>query len=237
MGAIIGLTSGIFYSDPLVSGFSCGLSVGISVGLSYVLLLGLFRGIASEVLSKEQRVVPNQGMAHSLRNSLLLGFTGGSVCMGIYALDLLLYQGMRVTLFSLSQALAVPGHPWSVLVALSYAIQQGWGSALFTAQSIWWTAPIVGAAAGLLVGLIGGGLVWIQHWLLRFLLWKSGVITWNYVRFLDYAAEHILLRKVGGSYIFIHQLLLDYFTQQTTATPPSDAEQIEKIYAVGQRAV
>jgi transcriptional regulator with XRE-family HTH domain/energy-coupling factor transporter ATP-binding protein EcfA2 len=237
IGAVIGLTSGIFYSDPLVSGFSCGLSVGISVGLSYVLLLGLFRGVSSEALSKEQRVVPNQGMTHSLRNSILLGFIGGSICMGVYALDLLLYQGMRVTLFSLPQALAASAHPWSVLLALSYAIQQGWSSALFTAQSIWWTAPIVGAAAGLLIGLIGGGLAWIQHWLLRFLLWKSGVIPWNYAHFLDYAAEHILLRKVGGSYIFIHQLLLDYFTQQAITTPPGEAEQIEKIYAVRQRAV
>jgi hypothetical protein len=30
-------------------------------------------------------------------------------------------------------------------------------------------------------------------------------------RFLDYAAERILLRKVGGGYIFVHRLLLEYF--------------------------
>ena len=36
-------------------------------------------------------------------------------------------------------------------------------------------------------------------------------MPWNYPRFLDYAAERILLRKVGGGYIFTHRLLLEYF--------------------------
>jgi hypothetical protein len=33
----------------------------------------------------------------------------------------------------------------------------------------------------------------------------------RFVRFLDYAAERIFLRKVGGGYIFVHRLLLEYF--------------------------
>jgi hypothetical protein len=45
-------------------------------------------------------------------------------------------------------------------------------------------------------------------------------IPWRYSRFLDYAAERILLRKVGGGYIFVHRLLLEYFASlDTTATP------------------
>jgi hypothetical protein len=28
---------------------------------------------------------------------------------------------------------------------------------------------------------------------------------------LDYAAERIFLRKVGGGYIFIHRMLMEYF--------------------------
>jgi hypothetical protein len=31
------------------------------------------------------------------------------------------------------------------------------------------------------------------------------------VPFLDYTADRIFLRKVGGGYIFIHRMLLDYF--------------------------
>ena len=35
----------------------------------------------------------------------------------------------------------------------------------------------------------------------------------EYAQFLDYATERIFLRKVGGGYIFIHQLLQDCFTE------------------------
>jgi hypothetical protein len=52
------------------------------------------------------------------------------------------------------------------------------------------------------------------------LLWFTKRIPRNYPRFLDYGAEHILLRKVGGGYIFVHRLLLEYFASlETTATP------------------
>ncbi len=36
-------------------------------------------------------------------------------------------------------------------------------------------------------------------------------MPWRYARFLDYAAERLFLRKVGGGYIFVHRLLLEYF--------------------------
>jgi hypothetical protein len=47
------------------------------------------------------------------------------------------------------------------------------------------------------------------------------------VSFLDYAAERMFLRKVGGGYIFVHRLLQDYFAaleddprSKPTAGPP-----------------
>ncbi len=36
-----------------------------------------------------------------------------------------------------------------------------------------------------------------------------------YARFLDYCHERILLRKVGGGYIFVHRLLQEYFARST----------------------
>jgi hypothetical protein len=51
----------------------------------------------------------------------------------------------------------------------------------------------------------------IKHFLLRLLLWANGDMPWNYARFLDYTAERVLLRKVGGGYIFMHRLLQTYF--------------------------
>lgn len=64
------------------------------------------------------------------------------------------------------------------------------------------------------IGLIdGGGKICIQHFTLRLILYFNGYIPWNYARFLDYATEHIFLRKFGGGYIFIHRLLLEHFAQ------------------------
>jgi len=36
------------------------------------------------------------------------------------------------------------------------------------------------------------------------------------VSFLDYAAERIFLRKVGGGYVFVHRMLMDYFVTLET---------------------
>jgi hypothetical protein len=39
-------------------------------------------------------------------------------------------------------------------------------------------------------------------------------VPWNYARFLDYCAERILLRKLGGEYVFVHRLMLEYFASR-----------------------
>ncbi|MBV6622413.1 MAG: NACHT domain-containing protein [Rivularia sp. (in: Bacteria)] len=72
----------------------------------------------------------------------------------------------------------------------------------------------IGLAVGFLAALVGGqfsGLVLIKHSALRFILWVNGYIPFNCARFLDYAAERILLQKSGGGYIFYHRSLLEYF--------------------------
>ncbi len=77
----------------------------------------------------------------------------------------------------------------------------------------------IGLAVGLVAGLAGGqgsvlaGLVLIQHFTLRVILWLQGYTPWNYARFLDYAAERIFLRKVGGGYIFVHRMLQEHFAK------------------------
>jgi hypothetical protein len=75
--------------------------------------------------------------------------------------------------------------------------------------------PIVGLIGGLIVGLIvglnRGGSAVIKHYVLRLTLWRNGHMPVKFVRFLDHCARLILLKKVGGGYIFIHRMLLDYF--------------------------
>lgn len=51
----------------------------------------------------------------------------------------------------------------------------------------------------------------------------------RYAAFLDYAADCLFLRKVGGGYMFIHRMLLDYFAslgnagegEKPSASPPA----------------
>jgi transcriptional regulator with XRE-family HTH domain/DNA polymerase III delta prime subunit len=70
---------------------------------------------------------------------------------------------------------------------------------------------IYGLLFGILIGLRNGGFACIQHVILRFFLWRAQCISLNYPHFLDYASKRVLLRKVGGGYIFVHRLLLEYF--------------------------
>lgn len=62
-------------------------------------------------------------------------------------------------------------------------------------------------------GLAYGGLAALQQRQLSKLLAKHRLAPNDYVHFLNYAAERSLLRKVGGGYMFVHLLLLDYFRE------------------------
>ena len=46
---------------------------------------------------------------------------------------------------------------------------------------------------------------WMQDYLSR------GSTPLNFIKFLDHCAKLIILKKVGGGYILIHRMLLDYF--------------------------
>jgi hypothetical protein len=70
-----------------------------------------------------------------------------------------------------------------------------------------------------------GGLAWWRHWVLRFLLWRSGTLPWRVVPLLDEAAQRILLRKVGGGYRFIHDLFRDYLATLDPAELSGSAAQ------------
>lgn len=69
----------------------------------------------------------------------------------------------------------------------------------------------VGIGVGVFAALFYGAETYLKHFLLRFILYRQGHIPRDYSAFLDYAAERILLRKVGGGYIFVHRTLLEYF--------------------------
>jgi hypothetical protein len=73
----------------------------------------------------------------------------------------------------------------------------------------------VGLSFGLIVALNRGGSTVIKHYALRLILWLNGSTPFKFVKFLDQCASLILLKKVGGGYMFIHRMLLDYFADLT----------------------
>jgi TIR domain/NACHT domain len=143
----------------------------------------LIRGLSSNLVDKRALIRPNQGIYNSARNSLFVGFVGGS------------FFGLGV----------------GPLIGLAFALLMG-SHVLLVASTIGlFVALVAGLTTGLSIGLANGGAACIQYIVLRVFLWLAGYAPLGYVRFLDYAAERILLRKVGGGYIFAHRLLLDYF--------------------------
>jgi hypothetical protein len=69
----------------------------------------------------------------------------------------------------------------------------------------------VGLVGGLVIGLLYGGATVLQHYTLRWLLYRNGSLPLRLAPFLDSCAERIFLRKVGGGYIFVHRLLMEHF--------------------------
>ena len=61
--------------------------------------------------------------------------------------------------------------------------------------------------------MLGGADVPIKHFVLRVLLSTSERIPWRLRPFLDSCAAQLLLRRVGGGYIFVHRYLLEHFAQ------------------------
>jgi hypothetical protein len=116
----------------------------------------------------------------------------------------------------------------SVRTALVLGLGSGLGIGLFTGLLVGllvglFTGPLIGLLVGLLVGLgsglsfglfvalRNGGFAVLQHYTLRWLLYRNGSFPLRLVPFLDYCADRIFLRKVGGGYIFVHRLLMEHF--------------------------
>jgi hypothetical protein len=101
---------------------------------------------------------------------------------------------------------------WFVLGVSAFSLVGGLVGVLVNGGSdLFFGLLFVGLLIGLIVGLAYGGYACLSHLALRIVLWRSGAIPWDYAAFLDYCAQRIFLRKVGGGYIFVHRLLLEYF--------------------------
>lgn len=72
---------------------------------------------------------------------------------------------------------------------------------------------LAGVFLGLSFGLFRGAEACIQHFILRLLLYLNASAPWNYAKFLDFASHRLLMKKVGGGYVFFHRMLLEHFAR------------------------
>ena len=164
--------------------------------LTFILIGGLigvmFGGLNSSIL--ETKTVPGQGIRLSLRNA----GRAWIVFTLMFALVFALISGVTSGLATVIQEGETP------LNGLAKGLLFGVG--FFFVKGL-----LFGMTEGLLAALWYGGLDLIQHYTLRFILWRNGRIPRNLTDFLGYASDRIFLRKVGGGYIFAHRLLMEHF--------------------------
>ncbi|QPC84407.1 protein kinase [Phototrophicus methaneseepsis] len=108
-----------------------------------------------------------------------------------------------------------------LFVAVSFGVILLVATVPVSSWTFGWMQVIVTALPfGAIGALIYGGYTVIQHMTLRRLLWQTGKVPRNYTHFLNYATRLILLRKVGGGYIFVHRYLLEYFATKSDLDTP-----------------
>jgi hypothetical protein len=101
------------------------------------------------------------------------------------------------------------------------AIGSSWnlGSLLNNDFSTEFYIVIEGLLGGAIVGFYYAGLDIAEHYVLRLILLIRRETPLRYVNFLDYVARLTFLRKVGGGYIFLHPLMVDYFATHPRPEP------------------
>lgn len=158
-------------------------------GWTFLAIIGFLVGCLTSFQTGvvETKRKPNQGIHLTARNALIVAlFIAGLVFITIFV------SFVPVSIFSdgmeLKDALARNLEPANLFFG-----------------------GILSGTIAFLVMLGYGGLDVLYHYTLRFLLILQRCIPMRYAHFLDYASERVFLQKVGGSYIFTHRLLLEYF--------------------------
>ncbi|HEX3641956.1 MAG TPA: hypothetical protein VHV10_11755, partial [Ktedonobacteraceae bacterium] len=170
-----------------------GLIIGLSTGLRAGLIGGLSLGLSYWLLLGLFQGISSETVEHHQRivpNQGIRRSLSNGLILGLVSAAIIE-----------PLCFLIPGLIWEMRYGLSVGPSIG---------------LVMAPSTGLLVGLLSGGLVYLRHYTMRFLLWREGSIPWKFPEFLDEAARHILLRKIGGGYIFIHRMFLDYIASLDT---------------------
>jgi DNA polymerase III delta prime subunit len=186
-----------------IRGLIIGLIVGLIFGLAFPLLMLLIPGAAMWVLT-----VPIYLVGGTMTGGLF-GVTVGGLLGGLtdtVSTDKVLpNQGIKLSLKNTVLSILTFG----LAAVLMYLI-----TPLYVILTITTSLPQLPLIIVLIGSLNRGGSVLVKHYSLRFILWKKGYTPFKFIKFLDHCAKLILLKKVGGGYMFIHRMLLDYFAER-----------------------
>lgn len=183
-----------------------GLIVGLSVGLGVVVIAWLNNlGVPCC-----QWLIGVMGFG--LIGGLIGGLLGGLVD-GVRSDKTLPNQGIKLSFKNALVALFILGLSVGLSVEASSVLMGGLVNGHFGAM-------VFGLFYGGVAALNRGGSAVVKHYSLRLTLWLTGSTPSlsRFIPFLDHCTKLILLKKVGGGYMFIHRTLLEYFA----ALPPQD---------------
>jgi hypothetical protein len=245
-GLLGGLLGGLVFG--LVVGLLGGLLVGLVFGLLGGRVFGLLGGSIMKIEPAEALTWSWSwgGLFYGLYFGLVIGLGGGLLAGRVVGLVVGLLGGLVFGLvvglvvglvLGLSSKQLTERSMLSPNEGIRRSVKNGFFCAFVRDGPCGLCGGLLGGlAGGLLGGLLGGlaaglwfGLIFglgfgllatVQHYTLRFWLWRTHLFPWQAVPFLDDAVEQLLLRRVGGWYTFRHRLLQDYFA--SLETPPTE---------------
>jgi DNA polymerase III delta prime subunit len=198
----------------LAANLSRGFSIGLAIMIPTIVTLGCTSGFS-------------YGIAYGVRYGLIYGVMIGAITATATILSGMLNDGWSSDMLADDQRLR-PNEGIHKSIRNAFFASGLFGpiggiiGGLISGICFWlgnipgWSVLLLGYTLiysimfGFWFWLAFGGHAFIAHYVLRWYLQRSDNLSWNTIHFLDYAAERILLRKVGGGYIFSHHLLLDY---------------------------
>lgn len=230
---VIGLASGL--AGGLVVGLMSGIVIGLPGGLAVGIMFGwLYSTREINIVESLQIHLKVSTVVNSIVVGLAIGLIVGIATEWKVSLEVGLGGGL---MFALAESLS-PVSNTQLRVKPNSGIRQsaingmvlgfmGWLAVglifgLRFSLSVSMVVGLVGGlSVGMLIGLFYGLAATLQHIILRQILYYTGDAPLNYAKFLDYAAERMILQKVGGGYMFIHRYLLEHFANLENKSPTS----------------
>jgi Effector-associated domain 10/NACHT domain len=191
------------FQIPEISKVIKGLKFVFCLVLSLSLFIGFLHGLSVGFL---------HGLSVGFFNGLIIGLIAGMVMLVPSLIFVLVdvvksdlepkkqlrpNQGIWISLIYCISVIIITIFSLLVLSCINPSLRQYW---------------MFGLEIALIVGFMTGGKAFLQHWCLRFVLWRSG-LPWDFTRFLNYCYERKLLLRIGGRYRFFHRELLDHFAK------------------------